>query len=194
MNIISNVCSGAYLYKKMGCKYNNPFMWSVLHYNDLKELCTNFENIDFDYALPIKCERVKDAWSILIDEKILVEYVHNLQNPNYSIPTKVNDNVLYNKMWKYTFDKYMERLARMKDTNENPVFLIMDFKDDLTYENTLDLIKNTKYKMIVFTNRDYKYKNESVMIIKTNLTDSQQFNYPADEFINKYYNNILRFL
>lgn len=194
MNIISNVCSGAFLYQKLGIEFNNPFMWSVLHYRDLKELVTNFRDIAFSDAQLVRGNRVKDSFSISIGNgRIIAEYIHYKWNKNCQIPTKIGEDVFYNRIWKYTYSKYMERLERMQNNNENPVFLIMDQKDDLTYEHTLDLINSTKYKIILFTNHDYPI-NQNLNLIKTNLSDDHQYKYEPKKFIEGYYNEILRLL
>ena len=96
MNIISNACHGAHLYIKMNEQYNNPFMWSVLHYKDLKNLCMNYENINFENIKVMPCERIKGACSILLDDKILIEYIHYLYHPDFTVPTKININIYFN--------------------------------------------------------------------------------------------------
>lgn len=194
MNIISNVCSGAYLYNKMGIQFSNPFMWSVLHHKDLKELCTNYTTINFENIKIVPCERVKGALAILLEDKILIEFVHYFQDSRFTVPTKIGADVHFAEMRKYTLSKYFDRLRRMKQLNEAPVFLLMDMKDDFTKEHTQDIINCTKYKTIIFTNRDYDIKNESVNLIKTSLTDSQQLYYDGKAFIDDYYNDILRLL
>ena len=195
MNVISNVCSGAYLYKKLKLQFNNPFMWSVLHYKDLKELMTNFDKIDFMNVATIPGDRVKGTCSINVDNsKLLIEYVHYYQNSNFKIPTKIGANVHYYKIWEYTFIKYMERVWRMLSLKEPPVFLIMDRKDDLCYENTKDLIDNTKYKTIIFTNCEYSYKNENVHLIKVDKTDNEIYYMDAEVFIEQYLDQICTLL
>lgn len=193
MNIISNVCNGAFLYNKMNIQFNNPFMWSVLFYKDLKELCTNFDNIDFKTAIPIPGIHAKGTCSMNIDnDKLFIRYIHYYQNSSCKMPMKIGPNIHYCKIWEYTYLKYITRVERMLNSKEDPVFLIMDRKDDLNIENTQNLINTTKYKIILFTNYNYKITNDKVKLIKADLTDNQLYNFEPKDFIDNYYNEILR--
>jgi uncharacterized protein (DUF1919 family) len=66
MNIVSNSCIGALLYKQCHNTFNNPFMWNVIDFDSFVYLIENWNTIDFyDYEL-IK----DDNWifSILIEK------------------------------------------------------------------------------------------------------------------------------
>ena len=45
MNLISNTCIGAYLYKLLNLKFENPFCWSVIDFNSMYYLIKNYEKI-----------------------------------------------------------------------------------------------------------------------------------------------------
>lgn len=153
MNIISNSCIGAYLYKQFLKKpFNNPFMWTVVDFDSFIYLIEHWKEINFkDYVL------VKDNnwnFSIIIEGKIKIQFVHYKFNSNYKTPTLDNlGNVLYCKIWEYIIEKYEERIERMKTQNEEPIFCVCNF--------------NTIYKDSIYTNEQLEklstYKNVRIL-------------------------------
>lgn len=152
MNIVSNSCIGACLYKQCHNTFNNPFMWNVIDFDSFVYLIEHWNEIDFyDYEL-IK----DDKWifSILIENKIKIQYVHYIFNPNYSHPTLDKaGNILYNKIWEYIVERYDTRLSRMLDNKEYPLFCVCNF--------------NTIYKDSIYTKEQLEklstYKNVCIL-------------------------------
>lgn len=119
MNLISNTCIGAYLYKLLNLKFENPFCWSVIDFDSMYYLIKNYEKINFkNYELT----KTPDWWfTIIIDNVIKVHYVHYKFDKNANKPTRCGSNIIYNKIWEYIVEKYEERLTRM---HGQPIFVI----------------------------------------------------------------------
>lgn len=63
MNIISNTCLGAALYK-FGFKipFSNPFCWSFIDFNSMFYLIKNYENINFrNFKLLVETEKNENS-------------------------------------------------------------------------------------------------------------------------------------
>ena len=171
MNIISNNCFSAVLYKDyIKCEFQNPFMWTIIDFDSMCKLMNEYENIDFnDYEL-IK----NDNWEffIKINDKIIVRQYHYRFNKAINGIKIIGVDVHSNKIWNYICEKYESRLKRMKD---EPKFVI-EFNDFLknynkeTFEKFLEM--PVKYKTVVFYNykeyRDIKKEN-CLMIYDENI-------------------------
>jgi hypothetical protein len=127
MNIVSNSCIGAYLHKQFLKKpFNNPFMWTVVDFDSFVYLIENWKNINFQNYELVKDE--KWNFSIIIDDKVKLQFVHYKFNPNYKTPTLDKlGNILYYKIWEYIVEKYEERISRMLTLTEEPIFCVCNF-------------------------------------------------------------------
>ena len=71
-------------------------------------------------------ELVKDNnwnFSIIINEKVKVQYVHYIFDPNaktVQMHCNVRGDIKYCKIWEYIIQKYEERLNRMLKKKEEP--------------------------------------------------------------------------
>lgn len=177
MQIICNNCASGFIYKKLNSTYNNPFMWNLIPANSFLQLMLEWDIIDFNnFILPDKAP--KTGIDIIIDEKILVHYIHILYDKTCIIPTTKFVNVFYNKPWKYAVDKYKIRCKRMYENKEQPIFLIVDDDtyatvDTVRHDNSLPIIQKLnethfKYKVIWATKHDIKenvFPNLNIVII-----------------------------
>lgn len=146
MNIISNNCLNGYLYRDcLKEEFGNPFIWTVIDFNSMLYLIKNWNTINFK-----NYELVKDeSWnfSIIIDNKVKVQYVHYKFNKNVEFRDKTGPgtDVESNKIWEYIIQKYEERLARMIKKNEKPIFCICNgntlFKDCHYTNEQLSILK-----------------------------------------------------
>lgn len=127
MFLISNNCLSGHLYKDCFKKeYNNPFIWTVINFENMLKLIKNFDNINFNNYELIKDENWN--FSIIIDNLVKINYVHCKFDPRFKKPTKIGPDIFYNEIWKYIVLKYEERLKRMKQLNEKPIFCICNFE------------------------------------------------------------------
>lgn len=181
MNIISNSCCGAYLMREhLKTEYVNPFCWNVIDLKSYYYLIRDWDKINF-----LNYELVKDEnwnFSIIIDGKIKVQYIHYLFDPNAeklsSRSKNENDVLVWNKMWEYVVSKYEERVKRMLSKKEKPVFLIADLHDnDLRKYDKEWLMKidelNCDFDVILFSNH-YKFKNKMSFTIEKSCNDNSQ--------------------
>lgn len=136
MNLISQNCLSGHLYKNhYKEEFENPFIWTVIDFNSMLYLIQNWNRINFrNYEL------VKDNnwnFSIIIDNKVKIQYVHYKFDAASKTPTIDNvGSILYYKIWEYIIQKYEERLKRMLSKNEEPIFCICNFNTiypDATY-------------------------------------------------------------
>ena len=162
MNIISNNCLSGYLYKDyLKEEFGNPFIWTVIDFNSMLYLIQNWNNINFK-----NYELVKDKnwnFSIIIDNKVKIQYVHYKFNKNvvFKDKTEPGTDIESNKIWEYIIQKYDERLERMLRKKESPIFCICNVNtlfEDCHYNNE-QLSTLQKYKNVyVLTGYD---KNET---------------------------------
>ena len=68
MNLISQNCLAAEIYKVISCAYQNPFASTVIQFDSMKYLIENWDNIDFNNP---KVELTEDNYPVIIlNEKL----------------------------------------------------------------------------------------------------------------------------
>lgn len=148
MNLISQNCLSGNIYQNcLREQFSNPFIWTVIDFSSMLYLIQNWKSINFK-----NYELVKDTnwnFSIIIDGKVKVQYVHYLFDKNCKTPMLDNvGSIHYYKMWEYIIQKYEERLNRMLEKNEDPIFCICNFRsifpDAIYTEEQLEILSNYK--------------------------------------------------
>lgn len=171
MNLISNTCTGALIYRDYLKKpYNNPFCWNFIESDDFYNLIINYENINFNNFELIK----KDNWKfyIKIDNLITIYYAHYKFNKNYNTITTIKDDVYYNKIWEYIIEKYKIRTKRMLELNEPPIFIVGSTNIGQLYtKDQLQKFCTIKDKKI------FLFSKEKLINIPENITYINQFEY-----------------
>jgi len=150
--LICNSCVGAYIYKlSLNKAFDNPFMWGLIDFNSMYYMIQNFENINFK-----NYELIKDknwSFSIKIDNKITIKYIHYKFEPTANKIIKKDFDVFYNKIWEYIIQKYEERLERMLNIKEKPIFILANWynvsETNLTYQQLKLLNDLNKNNIIV---------------------------------------------
>lgn len=105
--IIANNCLAADLYYSNHKKYDHPFMWCVLLHNDLLNLIKNFKTLNYNNFYLKHNEHIKNAYDLIIDNKVKIQYLHYLKDDKYKVPTKTKDrfneerNISYIKIEDY---------------------------------------------------------------------------------------------
>lgn len=196
MNIVCNNCGGADIYNLNKVEFNNPFIWCAIFADDMITLIKNWNNINFNnYKLirlseTIAKENNYDRFNptitgILLDDKIKIFYTHYLYG-NYSKPTKIGADIIYNKNYEYAYKKFETRLKRMIDNNEAPIFLIFTYKRHGWTQDKIEklLTIDSKYKIILITDMNIINAKNNFKIIRINNLD-QQFKLPLDAIKNK---------
>jgi hypothetical protein len=154
--IIASNCTGAYLYKYSNKPFTNPFMWSLLSYNDMISLITKLSSINFNHIIPPK-DPVKIP-RIIIDNKVSVLYPHINLDIKANTPYKNNGNIYTSIPAKYAIEKYYTRINRWSSLNARPCFVIGEDKkwtseainiNDI--ERLLPQIENTTFDVYIFT-------------------------------------------
>jgi hypothetical protein len=152
MILVSQNCLAGHLYKILNLEYACPFIWTVIDFQSMKILITEWDKLDFlDYDI------VKDSnwnFSIIIDKRVKIQFVHYKFNPKTTTLTKTkNGDIFYNKIWVYIVEKYEERVKRMLSQKCKPLFCIANFdtiyKDALyTDEQLLELSRYDNVKIL----------------------------------------------
>lgn len=133
MNLITNRCLGAYIYRDvLHEQYKNPFIWTGIETPDFQRLFEFYDSIDFNKTI-IGAENPQELkhFYLVIDGKVRVDYSHVLFERTATSPILRGNNIYYNKPWEYIVDKYAERLLRMI---EPPVFMFMDIDFNRDYD------------------------------------------------------------
>lgn len=165
-------------------EFNNPFIWSVVFADDMIRLVEDWDKIDFKnyemvrmtnkIALENNYDRFNNTMTgFLIDNKIQVFYTHYLYG-NYTTPTKIGPDILYNKNFEYAYTKFEIRLKRMLNISEQPIFVIFTYKrHGWSIEKVKKLLSvNTNYKTIIITDMDVKSTKDNFRIIKMDKLDT----------------------
>lgn len=182
MLVISNNCCGGRLYQLTNTQFNNPFMWCEVSYDSIMYIMKNFKNINwYDYDIE-KSPINKNTFIINLENKIKIHYVHYIFDPNAKTikkPAKNKDislmsnDVIYCKIWEYVNEKYITRVERMLNSNESPIFLIMEKNNFPNQKYTLEDIANcdSPYKRIIITSNKNLQSSNNCKIIH-NLLDT----------------------
>ncbi len=167
MNIICNNCGGADFYNLSKQPFQNPFMWSVIFADDMIQLIQNYDRVDFNNTELVRLPKEtaeksnyydyderKKICGIAIDNVFTVYFTHYIFDPTCKTPTKIGPDVHYYRNFEYICSKYDERIQRMIEKNEAPIFVIIAFKrhgwnKDKIHE-LLEL--NPNHKVILITN------------------------------------------
>lgn len=153
MNIISNTCVGAWIYKKYLDKpYSNPFMWNVIDYDSMYNLIKNYNKINFNNIKIVKDKIRNNTYAIIIDNLITVRYIHYRYDETKTVPEVKGVDIYYNKIDEYVKEKYLTRLKLIK---ENPIFIVGSIIKAQLYteaqiRNICEL--NSPYKIIIANN------------------------------------------
>ena len=186
MNVIANTCIGARFYQLNNMEYTNPFMWSIVPADDMINLIKNFDTINFknykieksDYYNRTEFYRKQFAnelkepyfiFKVRIDNLVDLHFVHYRFNSKYNNKTTIDVNVFWNKIWEYVEEKYIKRIEKMLNINENPLFVITALETDYTLEKQQQILDlDTKYKILLITDNPEKLKSnkENIKIKK----------------------------
>lgn len=169
MNVICNDCVGGELYKLYNEQYENPFIWTILPFNDFLKLYKNYDKIDFKKVKYSETPNYYFFWymsSLIIDNKIHIYFPHHINYFKYTELTNIrvkitNQNGLgYCKMDKYLIDTYKRRVERMEKSTP-PVFIFSqeNRNSETDIKKLLDEAVVNKYKLIFITSEE-KWKEQ----------------------------------
>lgn len=197
MFIISNNCCGSMMYRLNKVEFNNPFVWAIVSYRDINYIMNNFYDIQWENFSVEKSGMAENTYLVNVDNSFQIHYIHYKYNSKAKKPRKIifsnvidddwNGNVIYNKIWKYVADKYIERVKRMKLLNEPPVFLIHEenlgnYETDITLR---DLVENNSiFRRYVITTDTTLCRNDNICctsIVKKRLIPIPQITAEYDK-------------
>lgn len=153
MNLIGNTCVASYITRDcIKQPFVNPFVWNIIDFESCYNLIKYWETLNFE-----NYEITKDNdwnFSIKIDNKVNVQYVHYKFSKEHNKLTIKNNDVYYNKIWEYILEKYNKRIEKVR--NEKPIFIFATANYGLTRHIpfTLEQQKkleelNSPYKIII---------------------------------------------
>lgn len=172
MNLVGNSCIASWITNRiLKCEFSNPFTWCIMDFDSSYNSVKYWDDLDFT-----NYELVKDQnwnFSIIIDKNVKIQYVHYKFNPKYNKPTKIGDDIFYNKIWEYIIEKYDSRVNRMLKYKENPVFFFACAKSadnkrsNFSLEQQKKLVElNSKYKIIL--SFDQMIKDDRIVTLEQN--------------------------
>lgn len=171
MQIISDCCAGAYIYRDyLKIQYPNPFIWNTILLKDMYNLIKNYHRINFNN---IELIRFKDhiplsffqgdkfmelqyntLTGLRIDNIFNVFWTHNYYDKNAIIPRKQGGEVFYYKNYELTLENWNKRIIRL-DKNEKPIFMIITQKNKFgTREDYVKLLNDFPNENIVIITAD----------------------------------------
>lgn len=153
MNLVGNSCVSSYITRDfLHQRYKNPFCWCIMDFESCYNLVKYWDNLNFNNYELIKDE--KWNFSIIIDDKVKIQYVHYLFDKDAKTIIKNPPDVRWNKIWEYIVEKYIKRIENIK--NEKPIFLFASANHGLSRHKpfTLEQQKlldelNSPYKIII---------------------------------------------
>jgi len=188
MNLVGNTCVASYITKEcLKQSFVNPFVWAIIDFDSCYNLVKYWDELTFE-----KYDLVKDNdwnFSIIIDNKVKVQYVHYKFSKEHNKITIKNNDVYYNKIWEYIIEKYNKRILNVK--KENPIFVFVypnqaptPHITPFTLEQQKKLEElNSPYKIIIsfkdMINSDKLICVKQNKIFKDNGLDFSRFIYEA---------------
>ena len=163
------------MYRLNKIAFNNPFVWAIVSYKDIYYLMNNFYDINWNTFDVEKSTIWEDTYLVNVDNNLKIHYLHYKYNPKALKPQKVlysnsiddewNGNVIYNKIWDYVEEKYMDRVKRMKELKEPPVFLIHEESlgnksSDVTLSDLAEA--DSKFRRYIITTNSTISRNDDI--------------------------------
>ena len=151
MNLIGNTCSATAITKYcLKEKYSNPFCWNVIDFESFYNLIENYDTLNYKNYELVK----DDKWNffIIIDNKVKIWFPHYRFDKNCKTIKIKEVDVYWCRIWEYIVSKYEERLKRMNDKHEEPIFIISSNHPQQWFskDQLMKIIKmNSKYKIII---------------------------------------------
>lgn len=174
MNLVGNSCVSSYINRDfLHVKYINPFCWCIMDFDSCYNLVKYWDELDFNNFDLIK----DDNWmfSIVIDGKVTVQYVHYIFDKNASNLIKNPPDVRWNRIWEYICTKYIERIQKIK--SEPPIFLFATANNGLSRHKPFTLEQQKK-----LANLDTEYK--IICSFSDNIHDERLVSIDQDKTFN----------
>jgi len=203
MNLIGNCCISNFISQMAGEGNTNPFTWIDMDFNSLYYLITNWENVNWNSFKLVKTKHPyqnRDMFEIVIDDIVHLRYVHYLYDKRILQPKTVGHDVYYCKICEYIVQKYIERLKRMLERNENPAFITewehMNYDEAAFWKIEKE---DLKYKLVLITyNKNLKTDNKNILVIYDPHGRGGGYVGAGNKFpewyANKYYKMIIEFI
>lgn len=171
MNLIGNSCVGAFIIRDfLKEEYINPFCWNIIDYKSMYNLIKYYDSINF---LNYKLINENNVFSILIDDKVKVKYIHYKKDKNINGIKFEAFDVLSNNIEKYIIEKYESRVKKMLSKKEKPIFLIAAgytqeyYYSEKELKSIIDI--NSPYKIIISYDKCKIKSTNNVIILNHNF-------------------------
>ena len=205
MNIIGNNCGGATFYNMHKVPYSNPFMWCCTFATDMITLIDCFSELNWAKHDIIQLdsrtaiynhyrEFNPTQYGIRIGNRVDTYFTHYLYDSTAKQPYSKGPDKFYYRNYQYTYERYMERLKRMFELQEEPQFLVIAYtRHGWTNELINSLAKlNTQYKVILITDILVESNIPNIKIIYNPKLNTCSDLLPVVQ-IQRYYNELNSF-
>ena len=154
-NIIGNGCFSTFLTKDyLNHEYVNPFIWSLIEYEDMFNLIKNYDNINFNNFTVNYNKQDNNYFIILDDYHIKIIYLHYKYDKNAKKYTIIGNDGFYCDMENFLKNRWLSHIEKMKTLK--PIFCIAQTNPNNIYtDEQLQNIKNinTSYDIIIINER-----------------------------------------
>lgn len=182
-NVFCNTCVGGFMMRYQNAGNNNPFVWTIAEFDSIKNLITNFDNIDWlNYKISVKKHPQKSfpVYVMTIDDQIDLWFVHVIQDDRFEKPTKdgklkTDVNIRVKDVKAYLEDCYLRRIERMLEQNIEPTFIITDFNITFDQMKELDKIETPYSKMFVLSKKQENNPLSRYIIARGHTFDVAQY-------------------
>ena len=156
--IISNNCVAGAIYRELGIKHANPFLWGTLTYENFDKLLDEYDNIDFTKFRvhpttlfnTLGKATVDSIFGVDIDNKLCIAYTHHKQDSSHKEVYRKGVDLLYSDMEHYIHALYQHRVKNMMELpDREPIFLFTRSSFYTLDEFFKIVYKPTKYKKFV---------------------------------------------
>ena len=206
INVISNNCAGAELYTRLKIQFNNPFMWTCVFADDMINLITHFDNINWCKlsALFMDSQTAKSnnyieytelIPGLRIDNVFDIWFTHYKYDADVGTPIKNGPDVLYKKNWEYSTIKYLSRVKRMCNGKIRPCFLIIAYQRHGWDTNKVSKLLSIKspYKICCITDTiDHYSSNSTTVIFEPNLHQPGKLG--PGQIVEAHYDTLLQWI
>lgn len=122
----SNCCAGNYYHNLLNMRFYSPFIWAVTPYFSIQYMLDHWSEIDWDaFSIVANAQRPL-TFSVIVDGKISIHYVHYFYQKQAKTPFTKGASVFFCNIEDFIREKYVERVHRMKTQGDmaNPLFII----------------------------------------------------------------------
>lgn len=192
--LISNSCIASWITTRiLNREIDSPLAWATIDPVSMSNLVENFYDIDFS---KYKIEKYRNnTFSVIIDGKVRVNYVHYKKDLKQKTPKVIKTDVFYSKIEEFILQKYASRLSKFNKDSE-PIFIIgfpsnAESEANYTPDDVHNIISHNKHGFKIITCIDKCSEGSEVIPFphgkfKDNGIDFSRYIYTNSKILKSY--------